>query len=190
MGCVDVGAKPCPGIGELDLGSAHSLRELRQGAGTDRDPLFELQWLGLVEAPVLEPLVEQVVVVIPRHEDDAPAGDNGVELLEEGTGALERLGQRPVAELDHVTKQHDLLGTLELGPERLADVRPAEEIDGPARAEMKVGEDDGAHTPILARRAAGWRPRGRLQIENDRLSSRCDVRGAGYGGCLPERDPG
>ena len=103
-----------------------------------------------------------------------------------GRASVQRLREGAVAQLDHVAEQNDLVRALDLGPERLAELRAAQQVDVPARAEVKVGDDDRAHPPILPRPAEGALAR------RTPLSSRCEV-GARDRGChetgIPVENP-
>ncbi len=105
------------------------------------------------------------MVVVARHQHDASGADRGPELVEERARELERLRQRAVAQLDRVAQQHDLVRALDLGPQGLAKLRAAEEVDVPARSEVKVRDDDRAHPRILARAWRKERLPGRAPID-------------------------
>ena len=70
--------------------------------------------------------------MVAGHEHDRRPGERPPELLEHRPGDLERVGERALAQLDHVAEQHDPVGAAERLDERLArlavtrDVRPAE----------------------------------------------------------------
>ena len=147
---VDAGAKPRARIGELDRRSPHSRDQLGQRPRLHGDPLLQPERLRSLEAAALEPVVEQVVVVVSRHHHDPSAADRGPELVEERSRQLERLRQRAVAQLDRVAQQHDLVGALDLGPQGLAELWAAEQVDVAARAEVEVGEDQRAHDHMVA----------------------------------------
>ena len=67
------------------------------------------------------------MVVVPRDQRDPAAGERLAELLEERGRDRERLGKRPVPQLDRVPEQHDLVRVLEPA-DQLATESPA----GPA----------------------------------------------------------
>ena len=85
------------------------------------------------------------MVVVPRHHDRRSGADRRAELVEERSRQLERLRQRAVAQLDRVAQQDDLVRALDLGPQDLAQLGAAEQVDVPARSEVKVRDDDRAH---------------------------------------------
>ena len=93
------------------------------------------------------------MIVVARHDHQPSCAEGRPELLEERPRAVERRGQRAVAELDRVSQQHDLVRALDLGPQRLAQVAAAKQVDAPARPEVEVGEDDRSH----ARNPRAWR---------------------------------
>ena len=64
---VDAGAKPRARIGELDRRSPHSRDQLGDRPRLHRDPLLQPERPRSLEATALEPVVEQMVVVVSRH---------------------------------------------------------------------------------------------------------------------------
>jgi hypothetical protein len=147
-----VGAGPDPHawIGERQLGARQQAGE----AGGDPDvglgALLQPQRAGRVESAALQPRRDQLVVVVAGDEDHAGRAHGVGEIVEEGAGDLERLAERPVAELDHVAEQHDLVGTLHLAQEDLPEARAADEIAVESGGEMEVGYDERAHEGILS----------------------------------------
>ncbi len=126
------------------------------GPPSDRDALLEAERSGPVEPAALQPPVEEVVVVVARDDDDPAIPERTAELVEERAGRLDRRLQRKVAKLDGVAQQHDLVRFRERPPEGLAELRPPQQVDPTARAEVQIGEDDGpGHRHILARGPGG-----------------------------------
>ncbi len=83
--------------------------------------------------------------MVPRHDDQVAVADRRAELVEERSRQLERLRQGAVAQLDRVAQQDDLVRALDLGPQDLAQLGAAEQVDVPARSEVEVRDDDRAH---------------------------------------------
>ena len=77
------------------------------------------------------------------------------ELRQRGRGGVERLAQRPVAQLEHVAEQDepvDALDRLEQpGPKRLA----AQQIGAAAKPEVEIRNDRGAHARIVTPESPG-----------------------------------
>jgi hypothetical protein len=116
VGGVHTGADPDARVGQLHRVLGYVAAELGQGATGDRDTLIQTERIGARELPLLEPVREQVVVVIAGdHDQPRPAGRFG-KLGEEGARDRERLAERPVAELDHVAQENHLVGCLQRGP--------------------------------------------------------------------------
>ena len=153
VGRVDAGAKPGARIGELDRRSPHPADQLGHGPRFRGHALLQPEGPGSVQPPALQPVVEQMVIVVSRHHHDPSGADRGPELVEERSGQLECLRQRAVAQLDRVAQQHDLVRALDLGPQDLAELGAAEQVDVSARPEVEVREDDRAHPRIFPRPA-------------------------------------
>ena len=98
-----------------------------------------------------EPVVEQVVVVVAGDDQNLGVAGGLGQVREERGGELERLAQRPVAQLDDVAEQDHSVGSLGRLEQRRSEALAAQQVVVGARAEVQVGDDQGSHRrPILA----------------------------------------
>ena len=154
VGGVDVVAKPDPRVGERDLGRRHVAGEQLERDAVDLAALLEPERRRTFERALLEPRLDQAMVVVARDHDHLGVADRLADRGQHRAGALQGLRHRPVAELDDVAEQHEPVDVCELGEEEVAHVGTAQQVDLAARAEMEVGDDRGAHRRILSRAAA------------------------------------
>ena len=103
VGRVDVAIEPDAGVRELDLEVARGMGERGQGPVGLR-ALLELQRRGAVEHPLLQPRLDQVMVVIARDHDDLGFAHRGGEVGEEGRRHSDDVGHRAVAHLEDVSE--------------------------------------------------------------------------------------
>ena len=114
---------PYPRVGQDHLCLTRSARKRTQRARVGLRDLLELQRRRAAHPPPLEPGSEQLVVVVSGHDHDPPVADRLAERLEERRRDLEHLGQRAVAQLEHVAEQDDLVRALGRAGEQLARTR-------------------------------------------------------------------
>ena len=69
-----------------------------------------------------------------------------------GAGDVEDLGQRAVAQLEHVAEQHQPVGALELSEEPLEEALAAEQVGAAAEAQVQIRDHRRAHRRIVAGR--------------------------------------
>src|SRR5204863_828468 len=81
---VDPGAQPGAGVGELDTRSTDAGQEFPERTALHPDAMLEPQRRGAVEAAALEPLVEEVVVVVPGNDDELRVAQHLPDLAVEG----------------------------------------------------------------------------------------------------------
>ena len=150
VGRVDIVAQPDPRIGDLDRGAGELANQRRQRRRLGLDALLEPErWLALEQAS-LEPGLDEMMVVVAGDDDQLPFGHGLGQLAQKWLGERERLIDRAVAQLDQIAEQDDAVARFERLEQRRAKRRAAQQVAASAGAEMKVGDDDGAHRPILA----------------------------------------
>ena len=86
------------------------------------------------------------MVVVPRDQRDPAAGQRLAQLLEERGRDRERLGKRPVPQLDRIPEQHDLVRVLEPADQLRPNLRPAQQIRPRARAQVEIRDHSDQHT--------------------------------------------
>ena len=91
-----------------------------------------------------------MVVVVAGHDYDLGVRRRLGERGEEGLGQLEYLGERALAQLDDVPQKDQAIRLRRRLEQHVAHGRAAQEVDVGAGAEVKVGDDQGPHAPILA----------------------------------------
>src|SRR5215211_6635541 len=96
-----------------------------------------------------------MVVMVSGDDDDLRAWRPLCEHIEEGPCELERVGERAVAQLDHVAEQDHPVRVGDSLEQRLAEPFPAQQIRIGARAQMEVGDDEGAHRSPSSQGFAG-----------------------------------
>ena len=125
------------------------------GHGLEREPdrlagLLEGERSGAVERATVEPGLDQVVVVVAGDDHQLGIAERPGELRERGRRGVERLAQRPVAQLEHVAEQDEPVDPVDRleqpGPKRLA----AHQIGAAGQPEVEIGNDRGAHARIVA----------------------------------------
>ena len=84
-------------------------------------------------------------MVAGRDDDLRPLGQRSADRLEHGLRGAERLAERAVTQLQDVAKQHEPVDVAEVRAQRVERLRTAEDVHGPARAEVQVADDEGAH---------------------------------------------
>ncbi len=146
VGGVDAGPKPHSRVGELDA-LRGPLPRTSSAAGPDVAGIrcFEAERRGSLDAPTLEPLLEQVMVVIAGDDHQWRIADRRRELGEEGAGPIERRGQRAIAQLDGVAEQDHAVHALELGPQDPPKVGAAQA--GRFRRSIRGGDRKELHRP-------------------------------------------
>jgi hypothetical protein len=138
MGRIDVVAQPDPRVGHAHGGGAEEVGETSERSVAGVAELLQAERLGAFERAALEPRLDQVVVVVAGDDDELRRVGGGADRAERLAGALERLRQRAVAELDHVTEEDDPVGAVERGEQELADLGTPQRIDAAAGAEMEI----------------------------------------------------
>ena len=99
-------------------------------------------------AAVLVPEVEQGVVVVAGNEHDLGAARQRVgDRMQHRRGGLERVGHRPVAQLERVAEQHEPVrgDRRDLVGQGLPHVLAAQHVGVGATAQVQVRDDEGAH---------------------------------------------
>ena len=93
------------------------------------------------------------MVVVSGHDRDPTTGQRSPEVREEGACSRERVGERPVAKLDRVAQEHQVIDAFELGQQRPPELRPSQQIAPRSGTEVKVRDHGGEHawmfTPAL-----------------------------------------
>ena len=83
--------------------------------------------------------------MVARDEHDLGVAERRPDRLEHRPRRGERLAQRPVAQLERVAEQHEAVDAVQALQQRAARGGPAQDVDAGARAEVEVGDDEGAH---------------------------------------------
>ena len=131
---VDVVAQVEPRIGERQLHVRHPARDPARGAVVRADrPLRLGRQAVRVQPQAREPGLGESVVVVARHQHHGTAGQRAAELARTaGRATSSDVGERALAQLDHVAEQDDPVGAVERFDERLAFL-PSRATSVPAR---------------------------------------------------------
>ena len=94
----------------------------------------------------LEPRRDQAVVVVAGDEHDLGVGRAPPPTASStGRAAASASRSGPVAQLERVAEQHEAVDAVQALQQRAARGGPAQDVDAGARAEVEVGDDEGAH---------------------------------------------
>ena len=142
-------AQPHARIGEPRAGRLRGARQrLGERAAVARlDPLLEPQEsraLGL-EAPVDPARHEPVVVVAGHHHQLAVGAERLAQVGEHGHRQLGDVALGAIAQLDAVAEDHQAVDAAHRLEQRLAQLRPAEQVGALGGADVEVGDDERAH---------------------------------------------
>jgi hypothetical protein len=85
------------------------------------------------------------MVVVAGDEHDLRVAEPLADGAEHGLGGGHRVAQGTVAQLEHVAEQDEAIGALHALQQRVEGDRPAQHVDAAARAEVQVGDHEGAH---------------------------------------------
>jgi hypothetical protein len=142
-------AQPHARIGEAHAGGCRALGEDgRERPGVDRlDPLLERQEpRRLGQQPAVDPAGhEPVVVVAGQDEQLAVAAEGLAQLREQRARQLRRRALRPVAQLEAVAEDHEAVHRPHRLEQRLAQLRPPQQVGSRGRAEVQVRDHERPH---------------------------------------------
>jgi hypothetical protein len=86
------------------------------------------------------------VVVIAGDDHDLPIRTERLtQRSEYRLGRLQRFARRAVAKLQQITQHDQPVDSLQRADQRVQRARTAQDIDVAARAEVQIGDDQGAH---------------------------------------------
>ena len=81
--------------------------------------------------------------------DLGAGGQTPADRLEHGPGGRERVAHRAVAQFDHVAEEHQAVDVVHGPDQRLERLLPAQHVLPRGRAEVKIGDDQGAQRETL-----------------------------------------
>ena len=85
------------------------------------------------------------MIVVAGHEHDPPPGHRLAQLLEEGPGGPQCGEHRPLAQLEHVAEQNQVVDALQRGEERRSHLGAAQQVGALDLAEVEVRDEGGGH---------------------------------------------
>ena len=155
MDRVHVLAQPDARVDDLHARRRRPLGERRgERAGVARlDPLLEPEEAGrLGQQPAVDPAGHQPVVVVAGRQQQLAAGaERAPHVLEERPGDLDRVAVRAVAQLEPVAEHDQAVDAAHGLDQRLAQLRPPQQVGPRARADVQVGDHQGPHGELVCR---------------------------------------
>ena len=134
---VDVLAKPQARVPDRELRVRHRLAKLGGRPQVEAGLLGEAERPRPAQGTRFEPARDQPIVVVAGNDDDLAGAQTG-ELCQRWLGELHRLGERAVAELEHVAQEHQAVDPLDGVGKRAERLGPAQEVGFGGCAEMEV----------------------------------------------------
>ena len=83
--------------------------------------------------------------MVSGHQDDAPADHRLAHRLQQRAGRRQRFVHRAVAQLQQVAGHDQLVGDVHGSQQGRPRAIGAQDVDSRARAQVQVGDDEGAH---------------------------------------------
>ena len=87
--------------------------------------------------------------MVAGHDHQLAPGERLADPGQGGGAGVEHLGQRAVAELEHVAEQDQPLDVLELRQQQLPEARAAQQVTAAAEPEVEVGDHGRAHAGMV-----------------------------------------
>ena len=87
--------------------------------------------------------------MVAGHDHQLAPGERVADPGQGGGAGVEHLGQRAVAELEHVAEQDQPLDVLELRQQQLPEARAAQQVTAAAEPEVEVGDHGRAHAGMV-----------------------------------------
>ena len=151
VGEVDARAELETRIGEAELGGRQPLRKASGDPVAGLDGPFGVEGVrAAVELRPQEVRLREHVIVVPRDERDALAGEPVRGLREEGLDAIEDADERQLPELHQVTEEHDPVGRRQRLEQPLARKRPPGHVRVRLHAQVEIETTRVRTAPMLA----------------------------------------